>query len=146
MLLEDASPYFYYFARTADNIVIEAAPGQTAAALATAVREAIHRKAPGLTIISLNTLQQQMSIPLFAWRASSGLFGVSAMLGIFVTAVAFTAWSHIPSNAAPMKSAFGWLSGPAQATSGNSSLAMASSWSRAARSLVLPPQSPAHTL
>jgi ABC-type lipoprotein release transport system permease subunit len=87
MLLEDASPYFYYFTRTADNIVIEAAPGQTVAALAPAVREVVRRRAPGLTVQSLNTLQQQMSIPLFAWRASSGLFGVSALLGIFLSAV-----------------------------------------------------------
>jgi putative ABC transport system permease protein len=87
MLLEDASPYFYYFTRTADHIVIEAAPGQTASALAPAVREAVRRRAPGLTVLSLNTLRQQMSIPLFAWRASSGLFAVSALLGIFLSAV-----------------------------------------------------------
>jgi predicted permease len=86
-LLEDALPYFYYFTRTTNFVVIEAAPGQTAAALAPAVREAVRRKAPGLTVNSLNTLQQQMSIPLFAWRSSSGLFGVSALLGIFLSAV-----------------------------------------------------------
>jgi predicted permease len=87
MLLEDASPYFYYFTRTAESIVIEAVPGQTAATLAPAVRESVRRKAPGLTVHSLNTLQQQMSLPLFAWRASSGLFGVSALLGIFLSTV-----------------------------------------------------------
>jgi predicted permease len=87
MLLEDASPYFYSFTRTAESIVIEAAPGQTAAALAPAVREIVRRKAPGLTVMSLNTLQQQMTLPLFAWRATSGLFGVSALLGIFLSAV-----------------------------------------------------------
>ncbi|MDE3164231.1 MAG: ABC transporter permease, partial [Acidobacteriota bacterium] len=86
-LLEDASPYFYYFIRTAQFVVIEAAPGQTAAALAPAVREAVRRKSPDLTVHSLNTLQQQMALPLFAWRASSGLFGVSAVLGIFLSAV-----------------------------------------------------------
>jgi ABC-type antimicrobial peptide transport system permease subunit len=86
-LLEDASPYFYCFTRTAQFVVIEAAPGQTAAGLAASVREIVRRKAPGLTVMSLNTLQQQMSIPLFAWRASSGLFGVSALLGIFLSAV-----------------------------------------------------------
>ncbi|MDR3698221.1 MAG: ADOP family duplicated permease [Candidatus Sulfopaludibacter sp.] len=86
-LIEDALPYFYYFTRSTNFVVIEAAPGQTAAALAPAVRETVRRKAPGLTINSLNTLQQQMSIPLFAWRSSSGLFGVSALLGIFLSAV-----------------------------------------------------------
>jgi predicted permease len=86
-LLEDASPYFYYFTRAAQFVAIEAAPGQTAAALAPVVREAIRRRAPGLTVYSLNTLQQQMSLPLFAWRASSGLFGISALLGIFLSAV-----------------------------------------------------------
>ena len=86
-LLEDPTPYFYLFTRGAENIVIEAAPGQTASALAPLVRETIRRKAPGLTVHSLNTLRQQMSLPLFAWRASSGIFGVSALLGIFLSTV-----------------------------------------------------------
>jgi len=40
-----------------------------------------------VTLHSLVTLRQQMSLAFFLWRAAAGLLGISAILGVFLSGV-----------------------------------------------------------
>jgi predicted permease len=84
-LLEGPRPYYYTFTRGARAVVIETEPEP--AVLAGAIRKGLGDAAPGMALTSLVTLRQQMRMGYFLFEASGALFGVSALLGIFLAGV-----------------------------------------------------------
>ncbi len=84
-LLEGPRPYYYTFTRGARAVVIETAPEP--AVLAGAIRGALREAAPGMMLSSMVTLRQQMRMGYFLFEAAGTVFGVSALLGIFLAGV-----------------------------------------------------------
>jgi hypothetical protein len=84
-LLEDPMPHFFLFTPGAQTMVIETAgdPSSTSNLVRTMFREAI----PGVSLHSIVTLRQQLGLAFFLWQSAAGLLGVSAILGIFLSAV-----------------------------------------------------------
>ena len=84
-LLEDPTPCFFLFASGTHTAVIETAgdSASTAALLQTTFRQGI----PGVSLHSVVTLRRQLSMAFFPWQSAAGLLGVSAVLGIFLSAV-----------------------------------------------------------
>ena len=84
-LMERPRPFFFLFTRGETHILIETAGDP--AAMADSVRKAFREYAPGMTLHSLVTLREQMGMAFFLWKAAAGILGVSATLGIFLSAV-----------------------------------------------------------
>lgn len=84
-LLEEPTPFFFLFTPGAGTLLIETAGDP--AAMAGAVRQTFREEVPGVTLSSLVTLRQQMSLAFFVWRAGAGLLGIVAILGIFLSGV-----------------------------------------------------------
>ena len=84
-LLEDPTPHFFLYTPGAQTMVIEAAGDSSSASslVRTMFREAI----PGVTLHSIMTLRQQLGLAFFPWQSVAGLLGLSAILGIFLSAV-----------------------------------------------------------
>jgi len=84
-LLEEPAPVFFLLTHGAGTVLIETAGD--AAAMADSVRKTFRESVPGVTINSLVTMRQQMGVAFFLWRASAGLLGIFAILGIFLSGV-----------------------------------------------------------
>jgi predicted permease len=84
-LLEKPTPFFFLFTRAAETVLIETAGDS--GAIANSIRKTFREAVPGVTLHSLVTLRQQMSLAFFLWRAAAGLLGISAILGVFLSGV-----------------------------------------------------------
>jgi predicted permease len=87
LLMEQPTPHFFLFTRSAENLYLLIETAGDPGAMADSVRKAFREAAPGVTLHSLVTLRQQMSLAFFLWQAAAGLLGISAILGIFLSGV-----------------------------------------------------------
>ena len=72
-LLEQPTPFFFLFTPGAGTLLIETAGDP--AAMAGAVRKTFREEVTGVTLNSLVTLRQQMSLAFFVWQAACGVVG-----------------------------------------------------------------------
>jgi len=84
-LTDEPEPYFFLFTRISATLLIESAGDP--AAIAGSVRKTFRKELPDVTLISLVTLRQELGLAFFGWRAGASLFGISAVLGIFLSGV-----------------------------------------------------------
>ena len=84
-LMDEPEPYFFLFTRRQPILLIESAGDP--AAIAGSVRKTFRNQLPDVSLISLVTLRQELGLAFFGWRAGAILFGISAVLGIFLSGV-----------------------------------------------------------
>ena len=84
-LTDEPEPYFFLFTRVSPILLIESAGDP--AAIAGSVRKTFRNQLPDVSLISLVTLRQELGLAFFGWRAGASLFGISAILGIFLSGV-----------------------------------------------------------
>ena len=84
-LLEPPTPIFFLPTHGGGTVLIETAGDP--AAMAVSVRKAFRDSVTGVTLNSLVTMRQQMSLAFFVWQAGAGLLGIFAILGIFLSGV-----------------------------------------------------------
>jgi hypothetical protein len=88
-LQEEPVPYLFVATQPAKQrggvLLVETAAAP--AAMAGAVRKAIHDADPDAFVASLVTLRQSMQFSLFPFRIAAGLIGTIALLGIFLAGV-----------------------------------------------------------
>jgi predicted permease len=84
-LTDEPEPYLFLFTRGTPTLLIETAGDP--AAVAGSVRKTFRDQLPDVSLISLVTLRQELGLAFFGWRAGASLFGISAMLGIFLSGV-----------------------------------------------------------
>jgi predicted permease len=84
-LLEPPTPFFFVFTRAGETLVIETAGDP--AVMVGSIRKTFRNAVPGVTLLSLVTLRQQLSLAFFLWQSAAGLLGICAILGIFLSGV-----------------------------------------------------------